>query len=185
MKQKDAVAADINRKDIQAFQFPGSPFARIGKDWMLITAGDISTNRGNWNTMTASWGGMGVLWGLDVTFVFVRPVRHTFGFMENSPLFTLSFFDESFRPALEICGQKSGKDTDKADAAGLSPEYFCGGLIDGAVGFKEAREIIICRKLYAKDIDPACFVDASLDKHYPDKDYHRMYAGEIIGIKTR
>ena len=33
-----------------------NPFVAIGKEWMLITAGDENQV----NTMTASWGGMGV-----------------------------------------------------------------------------------------------------------------------------
>ena len=36
-----------------------NPFSAVGDQWMLITAG--TTER--CNTMTASWGGLGVLWG--------------------------------------------------------------------------------------------------------------------------
>ena len=36
-----------------------NPFELIGKDWMLISAGTAE----KWNTMTASWGGVGVMWG--------------------------------------------------------------------------------------------------------------------------
>jgi len=185
MKQKLALAADSDWKDIQSSEFRGSPFVRIGRDWMLITAGDIKNDKGNWNTMTASWGGLGVLWGMDVAFIFVRPVRHTFGFLNDASLFSLSFFDESFRPALDMCGKKSGADTDKASEAGLSPIFFSGNKIDGAVGFKEASEIIFCRKIFTQDFDPAGFTDASIEKHYPKKDYHRVYIGEITGIKIR
>ena len=48
-----------------------NPFGAIGQDWMLVTAGDAAKA----NTMTASWGGLGVLWGFDVAFVFIRPQR--------------------------------------------------------------------------------------------------------------
>ncbi|MCK7517924.1 MAG: hypothetical protein MZV64_09550 [Ignavibacteriales bacterium] len=54
-----------------------NPWKLIGKDWMLVTAGNLAS----WNTMTASWGGLGVLWHQNVAFVFVRPSRHTFEFM--------------------------------------------------------------------------------------------------------
>ena len=43
--------------DIKSLNF--NPFTKIGSEWMLITAGDES----GCNTMTASWGGLGVLWG--------------------------------------------------------------------------------------------------------------------------
>ena len=44
---------EINLTDLQF-----NPFTKIGSQWMLITAG----NKDGFNTMTASWGGMGVLW---------------------------------------------------------------------------------------------------------------------------
>jgi flavin reductase (DIM6/NTAB) family NADH-FMN oxidoreductase RutF len=136
--------------------------------------------------MTASWGGLGVLWGKNVAFMFIRPVRHTFSFANENPLFTLSFFDKTYRGALEIAGAKSGRDIDKAAEGGLTPIVFTGGAIDGAVAFKEAAEIIICRKLYTHNFDPAGFLDPSIDSEcYPAKDYHRMYVGEVLSLKTR
>jgi flavin reductase (DIM6/NTAB) family NADH-FMN oxidoreductase RutF len=168
--------------------FSGSPSSRIGSGWMLITAGNAAHDgSGDWNTMTASWGGLGVLWGRDVAFMFIRPSRRTFGFANDNPLFTLSFFDEDKRNALKFCGEKSGRDYDKAAEAGLSPVVFGGdvanGKAAGAIGFREARDIIICRKLYTHDFDPAAFLDKdSIEKSYKGKDYHRMYIGEILSL---
>jgi flavin reductase (DIM6/NTAB) family NADH-FMN oxidoreductase RutF len=163
-------------------------FSLIADGWMLITAGEGKA----WNTMTASWGGLGELWNRDVAFVFVRPTRYTYGFMEGSELFSLSFFGEEGRAALSVCGSTSGRDTDKAAAAGLSPAVLqlpTGGARGGAsgdvsgdvsvVGFEEARLVIACRKVYAADIEEAKFVDRELLKNYPKKDYHRMYVGAI------
>lgn len=146
-------------------------FKLIDKDWMLITAGSIKS----WNTMTASWGGLGVLWNKPVAFAFVRPTRHTYGFMERAGRFTLSFFPERYRKALAFCGTHSGRDTDKAAATGLAPL----AVAPGAVSFKQARLVLVCRKLYTTDIDPARFVDPKIDRLYPKKDYHRLYVGEI------
>lgn len=43
----------------------------IGKEWMLVSAGD----KEKFNMMTASWGGVGVLWNRPVVFaLFVRSV---------------------------------------------------------------------------------------------------------------
>jgi flavin reductase (DIM6/NTAB) family NADH-FMN oxidoreductase RutF len=153
---------------------------------MLISAGDVSGDKGGWNTMTASWGGLGVLWSKNVAFMFIRPVRHTFSFANASPLFTLSFFDKSRRKALEIAGAKSGRDIDKAAVCALTPIVFNGGAAGGAVAFKEAEEIIICKKLYTHDFDPAAFLDPSIDSGcYPAKDYHRMFIGEVISVKAK
>jgi flavin reductase (DIM6/NTAB) family NADH-FMN oxidoreductase RutF len=185
MKQKAVIPADAGWKTGAARDFPGSPSDRIGGGWMLITAGDTRTDKGNWNTMTASWGGLGILWGRDVAFMFIRPSRQTFGFANGSPLFTLSFFDPKWHDALNLCGTKSGRDTDKAAAAGLNPVEFS-GFPGSAVAFKEASEVFICRKLYTHDFDPAGFLDPpSIEQSYHGKDYHRLYIGEVLCLKSR
>jgi flavin reductase (DIM6/NTAB) family NADH-FMN oxidoreductase RutF len=158
---------------------------------MLITAGDAGADGGgDWNTMTASWGGLGVLWGRNVAFMFIRPSRRTFGFANDNELFTLSFFSEDYRDALNFIGSHSGRDCDKAAEAGLTPLIFDGGVAGakgaGAIGFKEAEDIILCRKLYTHDFDPRQFLDAPLiETSYNGKDYHRMYIGEILTVLTR
>jgi flavin reductase (DIM6/NTAB) family NADH-FMN oxidoreductase RutF len=182
MRQKEVIPADDRwvEKDIR--EFPGSPAARIGDEWMLITAGNIREGTGHWNTMTASWGGLGVLWGRNVAFMFIRPTRHTFEFARAASLFSLSFFGKTHRKALQICGDRSGRDTDKAAEAGLTPLVFEAGSAAGAVGFQEASEIIVCRKLYAHDFDPAGFLDPSIETNYPNRDYHRMFIGEVAAV---
>jgi flavin reductase (DIM6/NTAB) family NADH-FMN oxidoreductase RutF len=82
------------------------------------------------------------------------------------------------KKALQVCGSTSGADTDKAEAAGLTPVL----LEKGAVGFAEARLNLVCRKIYAHDIDPESFIDPELDRNYPQKDYHRMYICEILRV---
>ena len=185
MRQKEAIAAGNDWTDKNVREFSGSPFIRLDKQWMLITAGNIDSDKGNWNTMTASWGGFGVLWHKDVAFTFIRPSRRTFSFTNDNVFFTLSFFDEAHRPALDLCGEKSGRDMDKASAAGITPVYFEDALVKGAVSFREASDIIFCKKIYNQDFDPDLFLDESVGKNYSANDYHRMYIGEIIGYKTR
>jgi flavin reductase (DIM6/NTAB) family NADH-FMN oxidoreductase RutF len=148
-----------------------NPFKLIGADWMLITAGTPQS----FNTMTASWGGLGVLWERKVCYIFIRPTRYTFEFVEKSPDFTLSFFEEQHRKALQFCGTHSGRDTDKIKGTGLT------AVKDGGyVYFSEARLALLCRKLYHQDISPDRFLDPKIDGLYPKKDYHRMYVGEIV-----
>ncbi len=152
-------------------QLTDNPFKLIGKDWMLITAG----TQQSFNTMTASWGGVGVLWQKQVSFCFVRPTRYTFEFMERSENFTLSFFEERYRTALNFCGSNSGRDTDKVKETGLTPISK-----DGFIYFGEARLVLACRKLYFQDINPGYFLEQGIHDLYPVKDYHRMYVGEIV-----
>lgn len=159
-------------KTIKCTELEDNTFKLIGSDWMLITAGSASS----FNTMTASWGGLGVLWNKNVCYVFVRPTRHTYGFMERNDHFSLSFFDERHRNALNFCGTHSGRDVDKIAETGLTPAEDQSGTIY----FSEARILLVCRKMYYQDINPANFIDPTIDKNYPGKDYHRMYIGEII-----
>ncbi len=150
----------------------GNVFSRIGRQWMLITAG----SKERYNTMTASWGGLGVLWGKDVATCYIRPQRYTKEFVEREEYFTLSFLPEECREILNFCGTKSGRDVDKGRECGLvSEEAEC-----GAPYFAQAELVLVCRKLYRQDMEESCFLDPSLlGKWYPEKDLHRMYVGEI------
>lgn len=146
----------------------------IAEDWALLTAGDSD----GWNTMTVSWGGIGELWGKDVTFVFVRPQRYTKEFIDNSDYFTLSFFDESYKGALRICGAKSGRDIDKAKETSLEPVFE-----NGTIYLKQAKLVLLCKKLYAQDMTPDCFIDKSIiSDNYKANDFHTSYVGEIIKV---
>jgi len=153
-------------------QLKDNTFNLIGQDWMLITSGNMP----DYNTMTASWGGLGVLWGKNVCFCFIRPSRYTYEYMERNDSFTLSFFEESYRRALSFCGSNSGRDVNKAAGAGITPMKCA----DDMVSFEEARLIIKCRKLYFHDLDPGHFLSPEIEKSYNQKDYHRLYIGEII-----
>lgn len=152
-------------------------FELVGEDWMLITAGELS----HFNTMTASWGGLGILWGKKVAFCVIRPQRYTFAFMEKYDRFTLSFFEEDYREALNYCGTHSGRNEDKVRACGLTPVETSPGL----VSFMESRLILECKKLYFHDLDPHHFLDPSLSEVYPARDYHRMYIGEVINCLSK
>ena len=158
-------------RELDPEQLTDNPFQLVGKDWMLIAGGGVS----DVNMMTASWGGLGVLWGKPVAFVFVRPSRLTFARVEDSTRFTCNFFTENFRDALNLCGSKSGRDLDKVQTTGLTPRADG----DGAAYFDEARLVLVCRKLYAADVDPARFLDSGIGANYPAGDYHRQYIGEI------
>lgn len=148
---------------------------RIGNQWMLITAGKAE----KFNTMTASWGGVGFLWNRPVAFAVVRPVRYTYEFTEREERFTLSFFGKEYKKALSICGSKSGRNTDKMAETGLTP------LVTelGNIAFEEANLILECRKLYADDLRESAFLDrAPLDQWYGNEPLHKMYIAEIESV---
>ena len=156
-------------------------FRLIGKEWMLITA-EAEDENGNkqLNTMTASWGGLGILWNKPVAFLFIRPQRHTFSLTERAARFSLSFLGDGHREALRLCGTKSGRDIDKFAASGLTPAYE-----QGVPYVKEARLVLLGRKLYADDLKKSAFVLPELLQNYAADDYHKMYILEIEHAMVR
>ncbi len=164
-------------KKITAEELTANPFKLIGKDWMLITAGD----KEKFNTMTASWGGVGIMWGKPVATAYIRPQRYTFEFIENGDYYTQSFFDEEYRDALKFCGSTSGRDYDKVKETGLTP------VVDdetGAVYFKEAKVVFICKKMYAQFLNEESALTEDVTKWY-NGDYHKMYMSEIVSVLVK
>lgn len=146
-------------------------FKSIGKDWMLITSG----NKEKFNTMTASWGSMGVLWNKNIATVFVRPQRYTFEFLEKNDIYTLSFFGGNFKKELVFCGKNSGNNVDKIKSTGLIPIFD-----DDFTFFSQAKLVFVCKKIYSDFIKPDNFLDDSIKINYENNDYHKMYVGEIM-----
>jgi flavin reductase (DIM6/NTAB) family NADH-FMN oxidoreductase RutF len=147
--------------------------------WLLLTAGDFASR--DFNSMTVSWGSLGVMWNRPFAQVVVRPVRHTFNFIERHPTFTLCAFPGEYQDALQLLGSKSGRDGNKIAESGLTPQA---ATTVAAPGFAEAELVLECRKMYSDDFDPARFLDPTIDRYYPDKDYHRIYFGEIVAIRA-
>ncbi len=159
--------------EVNPLELSCNPFQMIGKDWALVTAGDET----GCNTMTVSWGNMGIMWNKNIVTVFIRPQRYTKEFLDRFDNFTLSFYEESSREALKLCGSKSGRDMDKIKAAGLTPVHE-----NGTTYFAEARLVLECRKIYLDKIRPEGFLDPSIQKNYPENDYHLIYMGEITRV---
>lgn len=159
--------------EVNPLELSCNPFQMIGKDWALVTAGDET----GCNTMTVSWGNMGIMWNKNIVTVFIRPQRYTKEFLDRFDNFTLSFYEESSREALKLCGSKSGRDMDKIKAAGLTPVHE-----NGTTYFAEARLVLECRKIYLDKIRPEGFLDPSIQKNYLENDYHLIYMGEITRV---
>lgn len=160
----------FNQIDPKRLDF--NPFGMIGDTWMLITAGDSEKA----NTMTASWGGAGVLWNKNVVTCYLRPQRFTREFIDAKEYFSISFLPEEYRKQLVYCGRVSGRDEDKIAGAGLT---LCNDK--AAPYFGEADTVLICKKVYVGEIKPEGIQYPALDEaNYPAKDYHIVYIGEIV-----
>jgi len=156
-------------------ELSGNFIQMISQEWMLVTAG----NEEKFNTMTANWGGMGFLWNKPVAYVFIRPERYTFEFIESNDYFTLSFMGEEHKGVHKIFGSKSGRDMDKIAATGLHPFT----TENGNILFEEARVSLECRKLYTEMLKEDNFLDKSIYPKWYDQAHgnpHKMYVAEIV-----
>lgn len=150
-----------------------NPFELKNK-WMLVTA----QKDGVVNTMTASWGGFGVMWNKEVVFVVIRPQRYTKEFVDTADSFTLSFFDESYKKDLAYLGKVSGRDEDKLSKTSLTVTNT-----DSAPYFDEAEMVIVVNKLYMQPMGKEYFLDKELiERWYPQSDYHFLYVAEVTEI---
>ncbi len=161
-----------NFKEIDITALNDNFFTKIGKEWSLVTAGTPD----KFNTMTASWGGTGVLWAKNVVFTFIRDSRYTMEFLDNNDYYTLSFFGGKMMKEMTFCGRNSGRDVDKIKETGLTPVFD-----ENAPYFEQAELVFVCKKLYKQKMIAESFIDQSLvEKCYSDNDWHEMFVGEIV-----
>lgn len=154
-----------------------NPFTKIGKDWMLVTAG----NEEKANTMTASWGGVGVMWGKDVVYVVIRQSRFTKEFIDKEGKFSLSFPSEKYKKEMKFLGTVSGRNEDKIKEAGIDINYH-----DGVPFVDQADMVFICRVMSNTVLKKEDFIDKGIDEAwYKDNDYHTLYIAEITDILAR
>jgi flavin reductase (DIM6/NTAB) family NADH-FMN oxidoreductase RutF len=161
-------------KQISPDKIPGNIIKMLNEDWKLITAG---TDAG-FNMMTASWGGLGVLYGKPTVTCFINPARYTYQLMETNETCTFTFYTETYREALQYCGSNSGRDKDKVKGSGLTPIT----TPSGSKAFAEAWLIIECRKLVGQSLSHDALFDEKIKNEWTGKQLHKMYIGEIIRV---
>ena len=162
---REITVADLNKNAITL----------IGKEWMLITAGNETDGC---NTMTASWGHLGEIWGKPTSVIYIRPQRFTKEFVDREEMYTLTFFPAEYKEKLAYLGSHSGRDEDKVAKVGLTPVFE-----KDYTYFAEASLTLICRKLYRASLTEEGFFDSKIvESCYPDKDFHDMYVGEIVKV---
>lgn len=150
-------------------------FQKIRYDWLLITSG----TKESFNSMTACWGGFGHLWDIHHTcFIFVRPARFTFDFLENYDNFTIQLFSSEYKDKLHYFGSNSGRDVDKVYNTNFHPKFS-----SNYIYYEESKIVFKCKKIYFQDIDKNNFLDDTItdwySNNFPEHGYHRMYVGSI------
>lgn len=154
-----------------------NPFKKIGQEWMLVSAGDETKA----NTMTASWGGVGVMWGKNVATIYIRGSRYTKEFIDSHDTFSITFLDKAYKPEMKFLGTVSGRNEDKLAEVKMQFNYCMDTpFVD------EGNLVLICKKMSVTPITKDQFVDPQIqEKWYGDEDYHIMYIGEILQVMAR
>ena len=164
-------------------------FELFDKQWAIVTAGSMD----RFNSCTLGWGSLGNIWKRDgkscpTVTIYVHPARYTSEFLTDNEYFTVSFYPESHRSAVAYMGSHSGRDEDKAKAAGLTPV-----AMGESVTYQEANLTFLCKKLYQhqfskEDLAPEIQAYyAASPKGFPDFkggwQPHIVFVGEIIDCK--
>lgn len=171
------------KRKIQVWDYAGEIMSSLEKGVLLTTKSGEQVN-----TMTISWGMLGIEWGKPIFTVFVRENRFTRAFLEQNPEFTINIpYGEFKKKILGICGTKSGRDTDKIQMAGLTleaPEAI------SVPGIRELPLTLECKVIYKQKQDPQAITEENNGKFYPqdtdssfhsaNRDYHTAYYGEIV-----
>lgn len=171
------------KKKIDLFEYTGEILKGV-RSGVLVTskAGDKV------NSMTISWGMMGIEWGKPVFITVIREGRFTRELLEKNGEFTVNIpLDDSQKKILGFCGSKSGRDMDKIQELGLTleePEEI------SVPGIKELPLTLECRVIYKQKQDIAAMDKETVEKFYPQNvdssftgsnhDVHIAYYGEIV-----
>ena len=171
------------KKKIDLFEYTGEILKGV-------RSGDLVTSKAGdkVNSMTISWGMMGIEWGKPVFITVIREGRFTRELLEKNGEFTVNIpLDDSQKKILGFCGSKSGRDMDKIQELGLTleePEEI------SVPGIKELPLTLECRVIYKQKQDIAAMDKETVEKFYPqnvdssftgsNRDVHIAYYGEIV-----
>ena len=145
---------------------------------LLVGAYDAA---GRANLMTIGWGTIGAVWGKPLWVVLVRPSRYTYQCIEEHGCFTVNVPAASMEEACSLCGTRSGRDTDKFAACGLTVERAA--AVD-APAVAECPIVYECRVVHSNDVLSPRLAEEIRAGAYPGGDFHRIYWGEILAARA-
>ena len=136
-----------------------------------------STRRdGKSNVMTIGWATVGIIWGLPMMLVMVRPSRYTYQFIEDSKLFTVNVPTADMREFVDLCGTRSGRDVDKLAQVATST-----GQKVNCVTIDRCPLVYECQVVHWNDVQPDVLAPEIISSAYSRGDFHRVYYGQIMG----
>lgn len=161
------------RKKVDLSEVLIETLARLNGDGILLVAGDPP------NPMTIGWSTIGHIWNKDIMNVLVRPVRYTFKLMEAGEDFSVCLLPDQYRKELNLCGTRSGRDINKLEVCNLHVEK-CRQV--NSFFISESIIHFECRTVHKHFLDPSTLDRGICKRYYPEKDFHMVYYGEILGI---
>jgi flavin reductase (DIM6/NTAB) family NADH-FMN oxidoreductase RutF len=161
------------RKEVELFDVFKETLDKLDGEGILLVAGDPP------NLMTIGWGTIGHIWHKQIMTVLVRPVRHTFKLMESVQDFSVCVLSEQYRKQLSICGTKSGRDLNKVDACNFNMEPC---IKVQSFYMEESVIHFECRIVHKHFLDPLTLDPKIIKRYYPQRDFHMVYYGEILGV---
>lgn len=173
----------IIKKDIEVFDYANNILLAMKKGVLLTTKADEKVN-----SMTISWGTLGIEWNKIIFTVFVRENRFTKFQLDKNPEFTINVpYGEYDKRILGICGTKSGHTVDKIKELNLTLEEPNRISVPA---IKELPLTLECKVIYKQKQDDHAVLEELKKAHYPqdvdssfhsaNKDYHIAYYGEVV-----
>lgn len=174
----------MTKKEINVLDYAGYILKGVNKGVLLTTKAD-----GRVNTMTISWGTLGIEWQKFIFTTFVRKGRFTREQLDKNPEFVISIpYGEYDKKILEFCGTHSGRDVDKIKAMNLTLEE---GDKVSVPAIKELRLTLECKVVYHQLQDLNALNNQEWrQSFYPadkpgtfsgsNQDAHIAYSGEIV-----
>ena len=146
---------------------------RLAHGGLLLAASHAD---GRSNAMVIGWASVGRIWGLPVMVVLVRPSRYTYGFIEETGLFTVNVPTAEMKELVRVCGTRSGRDVDKLAQVNTSM-----GERVSCVRLDGASVVYECKVVHRNDVVPSALLPSIVSRSYPEGDFHRLYYGQIMG----
>lgn len=171
------------KKEIEVFDYTNEIIKAVKTGVLVTTKADDKVN-----SMTVSWGTIGIEWGKPIFTIFIRENRFTKHQLDKNPEFTVNIPIGAFdRKILGVCGTKSGHNTDKISELNLSLEEPKNISVPG---IKELPLTLECKVIYKQKQDKNEIKEEILKDCYPqdvdssfhgaNRDFHTAYYGEIV-----
>jgi flavin reductase (DIM6/NTAB) family NADH-FMN oxidoreductase RutF len=164
---------NVSRREVSYTYQLDHTLDRLSHGGLLLAA---TRSDGRSNAMTIGWGTVGVIWGLPVWVVLVRPSRFTYSFIQESGVFTVNVPTPEIKGFVTLCGTRSGRDVDKLAQVDTSM-----GQRVACVTLDDCPVVYECKVVHHNDVLPEILLPEIQSRAYPKGDFHRLYYGQIMG----